>query len=287
MAHSGETGNEPLSVLCGYGTKVLSYIKPDDKTSLSHSTNMNFVNRQKWPEALGQMILCMIGCEKGSFTVIMLAVFFDIIWNLIKKLKIPVVFRKALLWLPVPGEKSRPWQRILKARWCEAESHLLGECIEVERILKLREENRNEMQGCVVTWKSVGDLSCPWNVNRTRDGQALLVLLEDNSKFPTWFSTVTEAGFGADIGMEKFFNIKCRASGLVPNVVVLVATVRALKMHGGGPSVSPARLPGEAHLKIKIKQKLAFETLKPASSLWLSKSFFTNLLGHLKCSKFK
>ncbi|CAO2628572.1 Monofunctional C1-tetrahydrofolate synthase, mitochondrial [Lemmus lemmus] len=47
---------------------------------------------------------------------------------------------------------------------------------------------------------------------------------------------VTEAGFGADIGMEKFFNIKCRASGLVPNVVVLVATVRALKMHGGGPS---------------------------------------------------
>uniref|UniRef100_A0A672IC43 formate--tetrahydrofolate ligase n=1 Tax=Salarias fasciatus TaxID=181472 RepID=A0A672IC43_SALFA len=49
---------------------------------------------------------------------------------------------------------------------------------------------------------------------------------------------VTEAGFGADIGMEKFFNIKCRASGLRPNVVVLVATVRALKMHGGGPHVS-------------------------------------------------
>ncbi|EFB18852.1 hypothetical protein PANDA_017254, partial [Ailuropoda melanoleuca] len=49
---------------------------------------------------------------------------------------------------------------------------------------------------------------------------------------------VTEAGFGADIGMEKFFNIKCRASGLVPNAVVLVATVRALKMHGGGPGVT-------------------------------------------------
>jgi len=48
---------------------------------------------------------------------------------------------------------------------------------------------------------------------------------------------VTEAGFGADIGMEKFFNIKCRYSGLVPNAVVLVATVRALKMHGGGPPV--------------------------------------------------
>uniref|UniRef100_A0A3B4DRJ4 formate--tetrahydrofolate ligase n=1 Tax=Pygocentrus nattereri TaxID=42514 RepID=A0A3B4DRJ4_PYGNA len=49
---------------------------------------------------------------------------------------------------------------------------------------------------------------------------------------------VTEAGFGADIGMEKFFNIKCRASGLKPDVVVLVATIRALKMHGGGPSVT-------------------------------------------------
>ena len=50
--------------------------------------------------------------------------------------------------------------------------------------------------------------------------------------------SVTEAGFGADIGMEKFFDIKCRYSGLVPNVVVLVATVRALKMHGGGPTVT-------------------------------------------------
>ena len=48
---------------------------------------------------------------------------------------------------------------------------------------------------------------------------------------------ITEAGFGADMGMEKFFNIKCRYSGLTPDCVVLVATVRALKMHGGGPKV--------------------------------------------------
>ncbi|KAI8825435.1 P-loop containing nucleoside triphosphate hydrolase protein [Chytriomyces cf. hyalinus JEL632] len=48
---------------------------------------------------------------------------------------------------------------------------------------------------------------------------------------------ITEAGFGADIGMEKFFDIKCRYSGLVPDAVVLVATVRSLKMHGGGPEV--------------------------------------------------
>jgi formyltetrahydrofolate synthetase len=49
---------------------------------------------------------------------------------------------------------------------------------------------------------------------------------------------LTESGFGADIGMEKFFDIKCRYSGLIPNCVVLVATVRALKMHGGGPKVT-------------------------------------------------
>jgi methylenetetrahydrofolate dehydrogenase (NADP+)/methenyltetrahydrofolate cyclohydrolase/formyltetrahydrofolate synthetase len=52
---------------------------------------------------------------------------------------------------------------------------------------------------------------------------------------------VTESGFGADIGMEKFFDIKCRYSGLVPQVVVMVATVRALKMHGGGPKVVAGR----------------------------------------------
>jgi formate--tetrahydrofolate ligase len=48
---------------------------------------------------------------------------------------------------------------------------------------------------------------------------------------------VTESGFGADIGFEKFWNLKCRMSGLVPNAVVIVATIRALKMHGGGPRV--------------------------------------------------
>ncbi|XP_037294166.1 C-1-tetrahydrofolate synthase, cytoplasmic isoform X1 [Manduca sexta] len=49
----------------------------------------------------------------------------------------------------------------------------------------------------------------------------------------------TEAGFGSDIGMEKFFDIKCRASGDRPHCAVIVATVRALKMHGGGPTVAP------------------------------------------------
>lgn len=48
---------------------------------------------------------------------------------------------------------------------------------------------------------------------------------------------VTEAGFGADIGAEKFFDIKCRYSGLKPNCAVVVCSIRALKMHGGGPKV--------------------------------------------------
>jgi formyltetrahydrofolate synthetase len=52
---------------------------------------------------------------------------------------------------------------------------------------------------------------------------------------------VTESGFGADCGMEKFMNIKCRVSGLIPNCVIIVATVRALKMHGGGPKVVAGR----------------------------------------------
>ena len=50
---------------------------------------------------------------------------------------------------------------------------------------------------------------------------------------------VTESGFAADMGYEKFWNIKCRCSGLRPDAVVLVATVRALKRHGGGPDVKP------------------------------------------------
>jgi formate--tetrahydrofolate ligase len=50
---------------------------------------------------------------------------------------------------------------------------------------------------------------------------------------------VTESGFAADIGFEKFWNVKCRYSGLKPHVSVLTTTIRALKMHGGGPKVVP------------------------------------------------
>jgi len=52
---------------------------------------------------------------------------------------------------------------------------------------------------------------------------------------------ITESGFGSDMGFEKFVDIKCRTSGIMPDAAVLVATVRALKMHGGGPRVVPGR----------------------------------------------
>jgi formyltetrahydrofolate synthetase len=64
---------------------------------------------------------------------------------------------------------------------------------------------------------------------------------------------VTEAGFGADIGMEKFFNIKCRASGLKPKCAVIVATVRALKMHGGGPPVSAGKPLSKEYLQENVE----------------------------------
>ena len=60
---------------------------------------------------------------------------------------------------------------------------------------------------------------------------------------------LTEGGFGADMGMEKFCNIKCRVSGLVPDAVVIVATTRALKMHGGGPEVTPGKALHDTYLK--------------------------------------
>jgi len=64
---------------------------------------------------------------------------------------------------------------------------------------------------------------------------------------------VTESGFGVDIGFEKFWNIKCRMSGLVPNAVVIVATIRALKMHGGGPTVKPGVPLAEEYTKENLE----------------------------------
>ena len=70
--------------------------------------------------------------------------------------------------------------------------------------------------------------------------------------------------------MEKFCNIKCRVSGLDPNAVVIVATVRALKMHGGGPEVTPGKPLSEVYLKENL------EILEKGCS---------NLIRHIQNSK--
>ncbi len=64
---------------------------------------------------------------------------------------------------------------------------------------------------------------------------------------------VTESGFGADIGFEKFWNVKCRYSGMKPDASVLTATVRALKMHGNGPKVTPGVPLPEEYTKENLK----------------------------------
>lgn len=81
---------------------------------------------------------------------------------------------------------------------------------------------------------------------------------------------VTESGFGADIGFEKFWNLKCRFSGLVPNCSVIVATIRALKMHGGGPTVAPGQPLDKAYTE---------------ENLGLLEQGIENLLAHVETVK--
>nr|MBI3612395.1 formate--tetrahydrofolate ligase [Nitrospirota bacterium] len=101
------------------------------------------------------------------------------------------------------------------------------------------------------------DALCP-NLVQTIEGTPALVhtgpfgniahgnssILADRLALRTADYVVTEAGFGSELGAEKFFNIKCRASGLRPDAAVIVATLRALKLHGGGGTVKAgAQLP--------------------------------------------
>lgn len=78
-------------------------------------------------------------------------------------------------------------------------------------------------------------------------GQSSIIADEIGTKLVDYH--ITESGFGADIGFEKFWNLKCRMSGLVPHAVVIVATIRALKMHGGGPAVRPGAALSEEYTK--------------------------------------
>jgi len=81
---------------------------------------------------------------------------------------------------------------------------------------------------------------------------------------------VTESGFGADIGFEKFWNLKCRFSKIIPNCSVIVATIRALKMHGGGPTVKPGKPLDKAYTE---------------ENLGLLEKGVENLLAHIETVK--
>jgi len=78
-------------------------------------------------------------------------------------------------------------------------------------------------------------------------------IISDRLALKMFDYTVTESGFAADIGFEKFWNVKCRLSGNIPNVSVLVATIRAMKMHGGGPRVAPGRPLPEEYTKENLE----------------------------------
>ena len=109
-----------------------------------------------------------------------------------------------------------------------------------------------EVAGAMTAWMT--DAVHP-NLLQTMEGQPMLVhagpfaniALGQSSVIADRMGTlltdylVTESGFGSDIGYEKFWNLKCRYSGLRPDAVVIVATIRALKSHGGGPRVRPGQ----------------------------------------------
>jgi formate--tetrahydrofolate ligase len=78
-------------------------------------------------------------------------------------------------------------------------------------------------------------------------GQSSIIADEIGTRLSEYH--VTESGFAADIGYEKFWNLKCRFSGLKPSAVVVVATIRALKMHGGGPEVKPGKRLDDAYTR--------------------------------------
>jgi formate--tetrahydrofolate ligase len=117
-----------------------------------------------------------------------------------------------------------------------------------------------EVDGAMTAW--MVDAMNP-NLLQTIEGQPILVhagpfaniAIGQSSVIADLVATrlgdyhVTESGFGTDVGYEKFWNLKCRISGLRPNAVVIVATVRALKMHGGGPPVKPGASLSEEYTK--------------------------------------
>ncbi len=151
----------------------------------------------------------------------------------------------------------------------------------VRDLADLREKLNNitvafDKAGNVVTTKDleVGNAMTAWMVNTinptlcsTVEYQPLMVhagpfaniavgqssIIADRVGLKMFDYHLTESGFGADIGFEKFWNVKCRYSGLKPHVSVLTTTIRALKMHGGGPKVIAGIALPEEYTKEDVK----------------------------------
>jgi formyltetrahydrofolate synthetase len=138
-----------------------------------------------------------------------------------------------------------------------------------------------EVDGAMTAWLS--DVIHP-NLLQTIEGQPIFIhagpfaniAIGQSSVIADLIGTklgeyhVTESGFGADIGFEKFWNLKCRISGLKPDAVVIVATIRALKMHGGGPVVKPG---------LKLSEEYTTENLE------LVEKGCQNLIAHIETVK--
>jgi formate--tetrahydrofolate ligase len=121
-----------------------------------------------------------------------------------------------------------------------------------------------EVAGAMTAW--MADAINP-NLMQTIEGQPVLVhagpfaniaigqssIIADRVGLKLGDYHLTESGFGADIGFEKFWNLKCRFSGLKPNAAVLVATIRALKCHGGAPIPVPGKPMPEEYAKENVK----------------------------------
>jgi formate--tetrahydrofolate ligase len=138
-----------------------------------------------------------------------------------------------------------------------------------------------EVAGAMTAW--LVDAINP-NLVQTLEGQPIIVhagpfaniAIGQNSIIADYIAlkladyVITESGFAADIGFEKFWNIKCRISGLIPNVSVIVATVRGLKYHGGAPNIKPGQ---------PIPKEYFEENLE-----WVERGF-ENLLHHINIIK--
>ncbi|KAI4386285.1 hypothetical protein MLD38_004230 [Melastoma candidum] len=118
---------------------------------------------------------------------------------------------------------------------------------------EVKKFSRLDIDPASITWRRVMDINDRFlrKITFGQGPEEKGMMRETGSWGPGGF-VVTKAGFGSDIGTEKFMNIKCRYSGLSPQCAIIVATIRALKMHGGGPEVVAGKPLDRAYLSENV-----------------------------------